>query len=92
MRGNEEVMKLTGCELQAIQWLNGFVIAWFICNQTVDSPITGVKLIQALMVYDEEGIRSVRLKWMGMPAPHHSVFYRLDALPVAQPTASKHWR
>ena len=27
-----------------------------------------------------------------MPAPHHSVFYRPDALPVAQPTASKHWR
>jgi len=27
-----------------------------------------------------------------MPAPHHSVFYRLDALPAAQPTASNHWR
>ena len=27
-----------------------------------------------------------------LPAPHHSVFYRLDALPAAQPTASKHWR
>jgi len=26
------------------------------------------------------------------PAPHHSVFYRLDALPAARPTASKHWR
>ena len=26
------------------------------------------------------------------PAPHHSVFYRLDALPAAQPTASKHWK
>ena len=26
------------------------------------------------------------------PAPHHSVFYRPDALPTAQPTASKHWR
>jgi len=26
------------------------------------------------------------------PAPHHSVFYRPDALPVAQPTLSKHWR
>jgi len=24
------------------------------------------------------------------PAPHHSVFYKLDALPAAQPTASKH--
>jgi len=26
------------------------------------------------------------------PAPHHSVFYRPDALPAAQPTASKNWR
>ena len=26
------------------------------------------------------------------PAPHHSVFYRPDALPAAQPTASKHLR
>jgi len=24
-----------------------------------------------------------------MPAPHHSVFYRPDALPAAQPTALK---
>ena len=27
-----------------------------------------------------------------MPTPHRSVFYRPDALPAAQPTASKHWR
>ena len=27
-----------------------------------------------------------------MPAPHHSVFYRPNALPTAQPTASKHQR
>ena len=26
------------------------------------------------------------------PVPHRSVFYRPDALPDAQPTASKHWR
>jgi len=26
------------------------------------------------------------------PAPHHSVFYRPDALPAAQPTVSEHWR
>ena len=33
-----------------------------------------------------------RPRQMTTPAPHHSVFYRPDALPVAQPTASKHWR
>ena len=27
-----------------------------------------------------------------MPVPHHSFFYRPDALPAAQPTASRHWR
>jgi len=27
-----------------------------------------------------------------MPATHHLVFYRPDALPAAQSTASKHWR
>jgi len=26
-----------------------------------------------------------------MPASHHSVLYRLDALPAAQPTVSKHF-
>jgi len=33
-----------------------------------------------------------RSKQITIPAPHHSVFYRPDALPAAQPTASKHWR
>ena len=29
---------------------------------------------------------------MSTPAPQQSVFYRPDALPATQPTASKHWR
>jgi len=33
-----------------------------------------------------------RRRQITMPAPHHSVFYRPDALPTTQPTASKHWR
>ena len=33
-----------------------------------------------------------RSRQITMPASHHSVFYRPDALPAAQPTASKHWR
>jgi len=33
-----------------------------------------------------------RSKQITTPAPRHSVFYRPDALPAAQPTASKHWR
>jgi len=31
-----------------------------------------------------------RSRQITMPEPHHSVFYRPDALPAAQPTASKH--
>jgi len=27
-----------------------------------------------------------------MPAPHHSILYRLNTLPTAKPTVSKHWR
>ena len=33
-----------------------------------------------------------RCRQITMPAPHHSVFYRPDALPAAQPTVSKHRR
>ena len=33
-----------------------------------------------------------RSRQITTPARHHSVFYRPDALPAAQPTASKHWR
>ena len=33
-----------------------------------------------------------RSRQITMPAPHHSVFYRPDALPATQPTASKRWR
>ena len=33
-----------------------------------------------------------RSRQITTPASHHSFFYRLDALPAAQPTASKHRR
>ena len=33
-----------------------------------------------------------RSRQITTPAPHHSVFYRPDALLAAQPTASKHWK
>ena len=33
-----------------------------------------------------------RSRQITTPVPHHSVFYRLDALPAAQPTPSRHWR
>ena len=33
-----------------------------------------------------------RSRQITMPVPHHSVFYRPDAFPATQPTASRHWR
>ena len=33
-----------------------------------------------------------RSREITMPAPHCSVFYRLDALRATKPTVSKHWR
>ena len=38
------------------------------------------------------GIRWAVCRQITMLAPLHSVFYRPDALPAAQPTVSKHWR
>jgi len=49
----------------------------------------------------QETVSSIGISWVicksapystqiTTPAPHHSVFYRPDALPAAQPTASKH--
>ena len=33
-----------------------------------------------------------RFRQITTPAPHHSVFFRPDALPAAQPTVWNHWR
>ena len=35
---------------------------------------------------------TLRPRQITMPIPHHSVFYRPDTLPVAQPTATKHFQ
>ena len=35
---------------------------------------------------------ALRFRQTTTPETHHSLFYRADALPAAQPTASKHWR
>ena len=67
----------------------------------VSQYYTKVKLIWILL--NQEVVSGSGISWaicksaprsrqIAMPAPHHSVFYRPDALPAAQPTASKHWR
>jgi len=37
-------------------------------------------------------IGAPRSRQILMPEPHHSIFYRQDALPNAQLTVSKNWR
>ena len=50
-----------------------------------------VKPIWILM--NQETVSGSGISWAVCKfAPHHSVFYRPDALPAAQPTASKQWR
>ena len=41
---------------------------------------------------DHMQITCTSFRQITTPAPHHSIFYRPDALPDAQPTVSKHWR
>jgi len=62
-------------------------------------PVPEAKPIWILL--KQETVRGSGISWVvcksaprsrqiTTPAPHHSVFYRPDALPAAQPTASKH--
>ena len=61
------------------------------------------KVKPSWILLKQETVSSIDIRWaicksapssreITMPAPHHSVFYRPDALPATQPTASKHWR
>jgi len=49
-----------------------------------------VKPIWILLKQETVSGSASRSRQITTPAPHHSVFYRPDALPVAQPTVSKH--
>ena len=61
------------------------------------------KVKPSWILLKQETVSGSRIRWaicksaphsrqITMPAPHCSIFYRPDALPAAQPTASKHWR
>ena len=67
------------------------------------SGITQVSRYQIWILLKQEVVSGSGISWatcksaphsrqITTPAPHHSVFYEPDALPAAQPTASKHWR
>ena len=73
---------------------------WILLKQETVSG-SGIKPICILL--NQETVSGSGISWdickssplsrqITMLAPHHSVFYRPDALPAARPIASKHWR
>lgn len=68
-QGNENMVRLTGRELQAIQRFNRFVVtvyieAWFTCSKTADAPVNDLNTMNKLNSYDDRAIRDTGLKWM----------------------------
>ena len=68
-----------------------------------NGPLSGTRKVKPIWIFLKQQTASgsgnswdirksaPRSRQITMPAPHCSVFYRLDALPAAQPTVSKHW-
>ena len=44
----------------------------------------------SLFFHDNQGKPAPRFTEITTPAPHHLIFFRLEAIPDAQPTVSKH--
>jgi hypothetical protein len=62
-------MQLTSRELQGIQRFNRFVVgiyieSWFTCRSAVDAPVNDIRLIQKLMAFDDDGLKTAGLKAM----------------------------
>ena len=74
---------------------------WILSRNTWVSQYQKGKTKTNLDFLEQDTVRGSRISWAicksaprpiqtTMPAPHHSVFYRPDALPATQPTVSKH--
>ena len=57
-------------------------------NETIDDGVCGCSGISWTICKQS----APHCRQITTPTPHHSIFYRPDALPDAQPTVSKHWR
>jgi len=69
-----------------------------------NGPFSGTRKIKPIWILlKQETVSGSGMSWaicksaprtrqITTPAPHHSVFYRLDALPATQPTVSKHFK
>ena len=68
-RGNEEVLHLTGRQLQGIQRFNRFVIlvyiqSWYSCSLAIDAAPNDIALIHRLQGYDDVELSCVGLRMM----------------------------
>ena len=74
----------------------------YICNVHTHTGYAGTRKVKPIWILlKQETVSGSGISWaicksaprsrqITMPAPRHSVFYRPNALPAAQPTASKH--
>ena len=90
-----------------ISWLTAGQICLYICLTALCPGLprwAGTRKVNPIWILlEQETVGGSGISWaicksaprsrqITTPAPHHSVFYRPDALPATQPTASKHWR
>jgi len=86
----------------AIPCQNNFFIFHKTHTYPFNGPFSGTRKVKPIWILlKQETVSSSGISWVicksaprsrqiTTPAPHHSVFYRPDAIPAAQPTASKH--
>jgi len=82
-------------------YYNHFMALWVLSGTTWVSQHQKGKIKTNLDFLEQETVSGSGISWAirksaprpsltTMPVPHHSVFYRPDALPAAQPTALMH--
>jgi len=104
------VRSCPNCDMHRFWWTSKYFVKHArACVYSPFSRITrvaGTRKVKAIWIsLKQETVSGSGISWatcksatrsrqITTPAPHHSVFYRPDALPAAQPTASKlkHWR
>jgi len=77
-------------DLRMFVLIGTYLLALLIAPHGMCSMVLGLDIKQLRTVENKPCKSAPRSRQITTPAPHHSVFYRPDALPVAQPTASKH--
>jgi len=80
-----------------------FMALWILSRTTPVSQYQKGKTKTSVDLLEQETVSGSAISWaicksaprprqITTPLPHHSIFYRPDALSAAKPTVSKHWR